>query len=569
MDDVIALIGRAQQPDGYLNTYHTVKEAPVKWTNDHGDGFAVQENAQEAPVHRWTNLQENHELYCAGHLMEAAVAYYQATGKRELLDIMLRMAHNIDSVLGPADEGKIPGYPGHPEIELALMRMYKVTGEEFLYKLAKFFIDIRGTEPDYFDIEQDKFHTHLYHTYNKTMARKSYGQHHMPVRMQKTIEGHAVRALYLLSGMIDVAAESDDEELMQASKTLFEDAVRRRMYVTGGVGSSELGESFTLDYDLPNDTVYAETCASVALIFAAERLFTVDPKSIYGDVIERALYNTCLAGMSLDGQSFFYVNPLEVDPKKTEWDSGKGHVLPHRPAWFGCACCPPNLARLLASIGSYIYAAGDKELYVNLFVDSATELEVGGETVKIAQTTEYPYKGDVAITVSEGSYALKLRIPYWSRKFSLKLNGESVMPVMKEGFAVIDREWHDGDKVELSLDMSIRRVYASSRVSEDVGKVTIQRGPVVYCMEEEDNGPELHRVLLPKGAQGKLEPRDDVEPGILGITFDAQRMVDTGDEQLYAMDEEPATEPMRLRLIPYYAWANRSVGEMRVWINEG
>lgn len=466
IDDLIDVIAQAQQPDGYLNTYYTVKE----------------------PGKRWTNLQENHELYCAGHLMEGAVAYYEATGKRRFLDIMLRMARNIDSVLGP-EEGKIPGYPGHPEIELALMRMYRATGEEFFYRLAKYFIDVRGVEPDYFDVEQEKYHNHKYHTYNRTMARKSYGQHHLPVRRQETLEGHSVRALYLLSGMIDVAAQSGDEELMRASRRLFDNAVRRRMYVTGGVGSSEFGESFTLDYDLPNDTVYAETCASIALIFAAERLFTTDPDCVYGDVIERALYNTCLAGMSIDGQSFFYVNPLEVDPQKSQWDSGKAHVLPHRPAWFGCACCPPNLARLLASIGSYIYAADEKSAYVNLYIESDTCLDVGGRTVSISQTTAYPYDGEVKVAVSAGCYALKLRIPGWSPRTTVLLNGRAVDAPVERGFAVIDRDWADGDAVTLKLDMGIHRVYANARVSEDVGRVAIQRGPLIYCLEEADKRP--------------------------------------------------------------------------------
>ena len=545
MDEVIALIGRAQQPDGYLNTYYTVKE----------------------PGRRWTNFQENHELYCAGHLMEGAVAYYEATGKRSLLDIMMRMAHCIDDAIGPAEEGKIPAYPGHPEIELALMRMYRATGEEFLYRLAKFFIDARGAEPDYFDIEQQKFNTHLYHTYNRTMARKSYGQHHMPVRMQRTIEGHAVRALYLLSGMIDVAVESGDGALMEAAHALFDNAVSRRMYVTGGVGSSEIGESFTLDYDLPNDTVYAETCASVALIFAAQRLFLNDPKSLYGDVIERALYNTCLAGMSLDGKSFFYVNPLEVDPEKTEKDSAKYRVLPHRPPWFGCACCPPNLARLLASIGQYVYASDGDSLYVNLYIESASELEVGGKKVSIAQKTDYPYDGRVTLCPGAGVYALKMRIPYWSRDTRLSVNGEPAACDMRDGFAVVCREWKDGDVVTLDFDMSVRRVYASARVSEDIGLVAIQRGPLVYCAEQEDNGPQLHRIVLARTSEAQIEPRDDLRPGILGLAFDAQRIADIGDA-LYAMDERPAAEPMRLRMIPYYAWANRSVGEMRVWLHE-
>ena len=546
MDEVIDLIGRAQQPDGYLNTYYTVKE----------------------PGKRFTNFQENHELYCAGHLMEGAVAVYQATGKRKLLDIMMGMARCIDANIGPAEEGKIPAYPGHPEIELALMRMYEVTGEEFLYKLAKFFIDARGTEPDYFDIEQEKYKTHRYQVYNTIMANKRYGQHHMPVRQQRSIEGHSVRALYLLSGMIDVAVRSGDQELMEASHALFENTISKRMYVTGGVGSSEMGESFTLDYDLPNDTVYAETCASIALIFAAERLFRTDAEgsSVYGDVIERALYNTCMAGMSLDGKSFFYVNPLEVDPAKSALDGNKRHVLPHRPAWFGCACCPPNLARLMASIGKYIYASNDDTVYVNQFIESSTTLQVGDQNIVITQETCYPFDGAVSIKPGKGSYQLRVRIPAWSRNTVLKVNGEEKAIALKNGYAVLDGDWKDGDVIELVFDMRIRRVYANAHVSENAGKVAIMRGPLVYCAEQVDNGKELHRFAVPKSAMCALESRDDLVKGIKGIVIDAVRCADE-TESLYS-DEEHVYVPAQLRLIPYYAWANREVGEMRVWFNE-
>lgn len=328
-DDVIELLGRAQQPDGYLNTYYTVKE----------------------PGKRWTNLRDNHELYCAGHLIEAAVAYFQATGKRRFLDIMCKYADYIGTVFGRG-EGQIPGYDGHQEIELALLKLYEATGNENYLKLSQYFIDQRGQQPHYFDQEKEARGETGAFWYD---GGYRYHQAHIPVREQKQAVGHAVRALYMYTAMAGLAAKTGDESLKQACQTLWENVTKRQMYITGGVGSSAFGESFTFDFDLPNDTVYAETCAAIVLVFWARRMLELEMDGKYVDVMERALYNGTISGMDLDGKRFFYVNPLEVWPKACERHD-KRHVKPVRQKWFSCACCPPNLARLIASIGHYIYS---------------------------------------------------------------------------------------------------------------------------------------------------------------------------------------------------------------------
>ncbi len=542
-DEAIALIGRAQQADGYLNTYFTVKE----------------------PQNRWSNLKDQHELYCAGHLMEAAVAYYQATGKRELLDIMLRMARHIDGVLGP-QEGKKRGYPGHPEIEMALMRMYKVTGETFLYDLARFFVDERGAKPDYYDIEgRERGESEA----NIARAKKhrDYHQSHQPVRAQQTLDGHSVRALYLLSGMIDVARQSGDDTLWQACKRLFDDATQRRMYITGGVGSTHHGEAFTFDYDLPNDTVYAETCASIALIFAAQRMLEADTDGRYADVIERALYNTCMAGISLDGQSFFYVNPLEVTPAGSAQDPGKRHVLPKRPQWFGCACCPPNLARLVGSLGHYAFGADQDGVYIHQYLAADARCTVAGQAVQLRVDTQYPHEGTIRITTSAGAHALRLRIPAWSKTVTLSRNGQQVQPTCRQGYAELSGPWQEGDVVELTLDMTPRRVYAHPLVREDAGKVALQRGPLVYCLEQADNGPHLHLITLPRDAQISAAWQPELLDGVYTLHTKARRLDNVADA-LYTYDRQLSAGTCELTWIPYYAWTNREPGEMNVWVRE-
>ena len=352
VDSIIDIIEKAQQPDGYLNTHFTIKQ----------------------PDKRWTNLHECHELYVAGHMIEAAVAYHEATGKKKLLDIMCRFADYIDTVFGPEPE-KIHGYDGHQEIELALVKLYRATGNERYLKLSKYFIDERGKEPNFFNIEWEK--RGRYSFWTNTVSKKpdlKYCQAHKPVREQKSAVGHAVRAVYMYAGMADIAAETGDNELMDACRVLWDNIVSKQMYITGGIGSTHHGEAFTFDYDLPNDTIYAETCASIGLIFFANRMLNIEQKSIYADVMERALYNNVLGAMSLDGKRFFYVNPLEVWPEASEKNPGRFHVKPVRQKWFACACCPPNVARLLTSLNNYIYSKNNNTVYT-FYISGEAEIE--------------------------------------------------------------------------------------------------------------------------------------------------------------------------------------------------
>lgn len=540
-DDLIALIGRAQQPDGYLNTYYTVKE----------------------PGKRWTNLRDCHELYCAGHMMEAACAYYEATGKRELLDIMTRMARHIDSVIGP-EEGKLHGYPGHEEIELALVRMYHATGDELMMKLARYFIDERGKLPNFF--VEEKARREGKDHFNLDEYGPAYAQAHLPVREQTAPEGHAVRAMYLATGMADVARETGDETLVAACRRIFDSTVNRRMYITGGVGSSHVGEAFTYDYDLPNDTVYAETCASIALCFFARAMMQLEPDGRYADALERALYNTCLAGMSLDGHNFFYVNPLEVDPEASKKDARKHHVLPVRPKWFGCACCPPNLARLTTSLAKYMYTLGEDEIYVNLYMQNQAQLKLGDARVSMECLTDYPASGEIALHPGAGEYTLCLRIPGWAKEYALTLNGAALDLKPERGYVRINRAFSDGDEIKLSLPMHARRVYANTRVRADLGKVAVMRGPMVYCLEQVDNGPVVEALCLPRDSALTETVRPDKLGGIVEITAPGKRMV-SADDALYS-DQAPALEDATLTFIPYYAWANRGENEMTVYVRE-
>lgn len=552
-DETIDLIGRAQQDDGYLNTYFTIKE----------------------PGNRFTNLCECHELYCAGHMMEAAVAYYRATGKDKLLKIMCRMADLIDQTFGP-EENKRYGYPGHEEIELALVKMYHATGEERYLRLAKYFIDERGKKPLYFDIEFEKRNrashfSYLYPPYGMYSNGPKYEQYHLPIREQKTFEGHAVRCMYMASGAVDVALETGDQGLLEVCKGLYENMVHKRMYLTGGIGSTPKAEMFTSDYDLPNDMVYGETCASVGVMFFTKRLLEAEAKGEYADTMERALFNTCLAGMSLDGKSFFYVNPLEVDPVISRENPDRAHVLPVRPAWFGCACCPPNLSRMITSLAEYLYTIRDNEIFVNLYVPNQAKLRLRDMEVELEEETRYPYYGTVLFRIhTAGSYGICLRIPSWSReKWSVKINGQAAEQVPEEGFLHLSRQWSEGDLIELELDFRPRRVYANPRVSKDVGKVAIQCGPLVYCLEGVDNGDGLQRIYLPKTAELELLYRPDKLEGITEIRTKGYRLKAPDDgAELYTFDENLEYEPIDLTFIPYYAWANRGENEMTVWVHE-
>lgn len=549
-DDTIDIIEKAQMPDGYLNTYFTIKE----------------------PGKRWTNLHECHELYCAGHMMEAAVAYYNATGKRKLLDVMCKFADHIDSVFGPEPEKK-KGYPGHQVIELALVKLYRATKEEKYLKLAKYFIDERGSRPYYFDIEWEKRGktSHWVKGVSSEPSKSSeYNQAHLPVRQQTTAVGHAVRAVYMYTGMAEVAAESGDMELFEACKRLWDNIVNRRMYITAGIGSMAHGEAFSFDYDLPNDTVYAETCASIGLIFFAQKMLQIDPDRRYADVMERAFYNGTISGMSLDGKKFFYVNPLEVWPEASEKNQTRFHAKPVRQKWFGCACCPPNLARLLTSLGQYIYTVNDDTIYTHLYIGGETEINVAGEKVKLTQETSYPWNGKITIKVSaeaEKDYSIALRIPDWCRSAKLYVNGAKVILNNNvKGYEMISRAWKDGDVIELDLDMPVELIESNPQVKENAGKIAIQRGPVVYCLEEVDNGANLSALSILKDSSFEVEYDENLLGGVTVIKAKGVRRNDTAWEDCLYRPYKKEVHDVELKAVPYALWGNRTPGEMQVWV---
>ena len=548
IDAAVELMAAAQAKDGYLNSHYLRVE----------------------PKKRWSNLRDSHELYCAGHLMEGAVAYDQATGKRKFLEVMCRYADYIAEVFGPK-KGQKRGYCGHPEIELALVKLFRATGNRRYLDLAKFFVDERGRSPHYFNVEaQARGETPAK---GKIGQQYNYHQAHQPLRDQTTVVGHAVRAMYIYSGMADVAAETGDRSLVTALKRLWENVTEKRMHVTGGLGPTARNEGFTFDYDLPNENAYAETCANIALVFWAHRMLHMDPDGRYADVMELALYNSVISGISLSGDHFFYGNPLAAHPGVDPRGPIQGDDYHYRrSAWFGCACCPPNIARLLASLGGYVYSQGQGEARVNLYVAGQGELQVDGQRVILQQKTKYPWDGSVTLTVrpaAPATFALALRIPSWCRGARLKVNGRSVALQIDKGYARVVRRWTAGDRVELLLPMPVERVEAHPHVRQDAGSVALQRGPVVYCLEGVDNGRDLSDLILPRSA--KLTPK--FAPALLGgvvvITGQAQRRdLSKWKGQLYRSVVTPR-QKILIQAVPYAVWANRQSGEMRVWIHEG
>ena len=548
VDHAVGCVLKGQKEDGYLYS----NPLPREW--------------------RFANLQELHELYDIGHAMEAAVARFQATGKRDMLDAMCRYADLLDATFGRGD-GKMPGYDGHPEVELALVKLYRATGECRYLALAKFFVDERGREPLYFKREMEAIERDgVFHMgwYNRNWDYR-YCQAHQPLREQQEAFGHAVRALYLYSGAADVAMETGDTELLDTCRRLWRSVTHRRMYVTGGVGSTPNGEAFTFDYDLPNENGYAETCANIALVFFAHRMLQIEADGEYADVMERALYNGVMSGIGLDGKSFFYANHHIAYPRP---GGGDGHLATARQGWFGCACCPPNIARLISSLGGYIYSTAPEGLFVHLYIGGSAACRVAGTAVKITQQTDYPWKEKVAISVSPETpctFTLALRIPGWCRGARLRVNGKAVSlkDIVKKGYARLTREWASDDTVELTLPMPVERIEANPRVRMDCGKVALQRGPVVYCLEEADNGAELADILLPRDTELTAEYRPRLLGGAVVIRGKAlRRSTADWDDRLYRAGRSKAKE-VDILAVPYALWANRKSGEMMVWIREG
>lgn len=555
-DEAIELVAAAQQEDGYLNTYFTIKE----------------------PGKRWTNLYEAHELYCAGHMIEAAVAYYEGTGKRRLLDVVSRFADHIDSVFG-REEGQLRGYDGHQEIELALVKLYGATGERRYLDLARFFIDERGAEPNFFVEECERRDGFSHWTGRQqpipTVRQMAYNQAHKPVREQDAAVGHAVRAVYMYAAMADLAGRSGDAELLESCRRLWRNMTGKQMYITGGIGSTHHGEAFSFDYDLPNDTVYAETCASIGLIFFARRMLQLEPKSEYADVLERALYNNVIGSMSQDGKHYFYVNPLEVWPKASEGSPDRRHVKAVRQKWFGCSCCPPNVARLLCSLHDYVYTASaeDDVVYAHLFIGSEARFELKSGTAAFVQTSLLPWQGGTRFEWTEApetAVSLALRVPSWcGGQAALRINGAETAYRTVDGYAVVSRVWSAGDVVEWEPRLEARLIAANPEIRADAGKAAIERGPLVYCLEEVDNGAPIASLSIDPDTE--LIPTFDAAlPGGAVSLEAAGRRADVSgwdpDQPYRPLGQSPEPAPAELRAVPYFLWGNREPGEMAVWI---
>lgn len=552
IDEVVDLIEQAQQPDGYLNIFYTAVE----------------------PDYRWRNLRDKHELYCAGHLMESAVAYYEATGKRKLLDVLLRYSDHIDAQFGP-NEGQRRGYCGHPEVELALVKLYRATGEKRYLNLSKYFIEERGQQPHYFDVETQARGEDPRVYWAKTYH---YCQAHLPIREQTQATGHAVRVAYLFSGVADIVAETGDSSLLEVCRAVWDDVTQHAMYITGGLGPAHANEGFTFAYDLPNETAYAETCASIGLAFWAHRMFHIDPDSRYMDVFECALYNGILSGVSFEGEQFFYANPLASYPNINPYEHWSGiHTERYyrRSEWFQCACCPPNLARFVASLGTYFYSTTGDTVYAHLYNQNRAHFNLDTGAVQIEQDTQYPFDGTIHFRVKveqPANFTLALRIPSWCHDFQLHLNGTPLAQNPINGYVHISRAWADGDEVTLTLPMPVERMVAHPQIRQNAGRIALQRGPVVYCLEEVDNGPHLMNIVMPRDAQ--LTPSFDKNlfGGVGVITGDAFRTEPANGfgSGLYQAQSALTYNQSQLnfKAIPYCFWANRQPGEMRVWLRE-
>ncbi|MCD8269973.1 MAG: glycoside hydrolase family 127 protein [Parabacteroides sp.] len=530
IDSVLTVVAAAQEPDGYLYTSRTMNPGhPHEW----------------AGSKRWEKVEElSHEFYNLGHMVEGAVAHYQATGKRNFLDIAIKYADCVEREIGDKP-GQVVRVPGHQIAEMALCKLYLATGQQKYLDLAKFFLDKRGY----------------------TTRTDAYSQAHKPVLEQDEAVGHAVRASYMYSGMADVAALTGDTGYVHAIDKIWDNVVTRKLYITGGIGATSNGEAFGENYELPNMSAYCETCAAIGNVYWNYRLFLLHGESKYYDVLERTLYNGLISGVSLDGGGFFYPNPLESIGQH------------QRQPWFGCACCPSNICRFIPSLPGYVYAVHDKDVYVNLFMSNTSELKVGGKKVTLEQTTEYPWNGDIRVAVTpkgKQEFALKIRIPGWVQGevvpsnlytftdnkelgYVVKVNGEPVQSTLDKGYFTISRPWKKGDVVEVHFDMEPRTVKANSKVEADRGKIAVERGPIVYCAEWPDNDFSVLSVFMNRKPEFKLERKPELLYGINELKTQAQTLG-------YDESGRLITKDVTLTLIPYYAWAHRGAGEMAVWL---
>ena len=529
IDSILAIVATAQEPDGYLYTARTMNpKHPHDW----------------AGKERWVAVENlSHEFYNLGHMIEGAIAHYQATGKRNFLNIAIKYADCVCRAIGNAPEQKRL-VPGHQIAEMALVKLYLVTGDRKYLDQAKFFLDARGY----------------------TGRKDAYSQAHKPVIEQDEAVGHAVRAVYMYSGMADVAAITGDSSYIKAIDRIWDNIVSKKMYITGGIGARHQGEAFGDNYELPNLSAYCETCAAIGSVYMNYRLFLLHGDAKYFDVLERTLYNGLISGISLDGGSFFYPNPLASD-------SGYS-----RKPWFGCACCPSNISRFVPSLPGYVYAVKDRQVYVNLFLSNRAELKVNDKKVVLEQETSYPWKGDIRLKVLQGNqpFGMNVRIPGWVRgsvlpsdlyayadhqqpAYRVMVNGQEVEGELHNGYLTINRKWKKNDVVEIHFDMLPRLVKANEKVAADRGRVAVERGPVVYCAEWSDNDFNVHTLLMNRPPELRVVEKPELLYGLNQIVTDAQALS-------YDKAGKLAVKDVKLTLIPYYAWAHRGEGDMEVWL---
>lgn len=543
MDDLIDKIAAAQEDDGYLYTTRTINPG---------------EPAPNAGKKRWSYLNQSHELYNAGHMYEAAVAYYRATGKRKFLDVAVKNADLMVRTFGPDREY---GVPGHQEIEIGLVKLYRITGKKEYLDLARYFLDVRGR-----DVKDARY----------PQERDIYLQSHKPVTEQDEAVGHAVRATYMYSGMADVAALTSDTAYIHAIKKIWKNVVSKKIYITGGIGARREGEAFGENYELPNATAYNETCAAIGNMLWNHRMFLLEGDARYMDVFERTLYNGFLSGISLEGNEFFYPNPLEFDGK-TKFNQGKACRKP----WFSCSCCPSNVVRFLPSLPGYVYATKGKDIYINLFISNKADINTSSNKVQISQKTDYPWDGKVTIQVSQlkkEKFSLIIRIPGWSQgtpvpsdlytftkttdvqPIVIKINGVQENPIIKDGYAVINRKWKKKDNVTLNIPMTPKLVKANRKVEEDINKYAVERGPIVYCAEWKDNHGLVSNLILPENTSFTSKEVPDLFDGVFILEGTAQAVI------INNSGISIKTKTQNIIMIPYYAWAHRGIGEMSVWL---